>query len=218
MYFINMISELRKAIPQEEFDYGLLMQALSSLKNPRQKVTALLRQGHMIRVKKGLYVWGKSWRKRPIQLEILANLIYGPSIVSSDWALSFHGLIPERVTVITSTGPKAPVEFRTPVGFFRYRRVPMAYAPLGLQRIEVHGTGYLIASAERALCDRLFEIPELYRPSRREMTALLKEELRIDEDAIAKISPELLAKLAEASQSPRIHQLYAVLRARLGKE
>jgi hypothetical protein len=218
MYIINMIPQLRKAIPQEEFDYGLLMYALSSLKNPRQKVTAMLQQGHIIRVKKGIYAWGEPWRRRPIQLEILANLIYGPSIVSSDWALSFHGLIPERVTVITSTGPKAPVEFQTPVGRFHYRRVPMAYAPLGMQRMEVHGTGFLIASAERALCDRLLEIPELYRPSQREMASLLKEELRLDEDVLTKMDPDLLAKLAEASQSPRIHQLYAVLRDRLGKE
>ena len=45
-----MLPSLRAAIPLEEFDYGLLMTALRGLKNPRQKVTALLRQGHLVRI------------------------------------------------------------------------------------------------------------------------------------------------------------------------
>lgn len=206
-----MLPSLRAAIPLEEFDYGLLMTALRGLKNPRQKVTALLRQGHLVRVKKGLYVWGELWRKRPVQLEILANLIYGPSIVSGDWALSFHGMIPERVAVVTSTGPKPPKDFQTPLGLFRYGRVPMAYHALGMRRLDVYSTGFLIASPERALCDRLLEIPELYRPSRPEMERLFLEELRMDEEALDRCDLALLEALASASRSPRLRQLYAFL-------
>lgn len=206
-----MDSKFRIALPLEEFDYGLLMTALSSLKNPRQKLTALLRQGHLIRVKKGLYVWGEAWRKRPIQMEILANLIYGPSIVSSDWALSYHGMIPEHVTVVTSTGPKPSKEFLTPLGLFRYARVPLAYHSIGMERVDFAGTGFLMASAERALCDRLLEIPGLHRPNRKELEALLVEELRLEEDTLAQLDLHLLEALASASQSPRIHQLHALL-------
>lgn len=207
-----MLPNLRQAIPLEEFDYGLLMTALSSLKNPRQKVTTLLRQGHIIRVKKGLYVWGEIWSKRPVQLEVLANLIDGPSIVSGDWALSTHGMIPERVTVITSTGPMPPKEFQTPLGVFRYGRVPLDYHSLGMIRIEFSSTGFLMASPERALCDRLLEIPRLYRPNRQELNALLFEELRVDEESLAKLNLDLVEQLARAGQSPRLHQLHSLLR------
>ena len=45
---------LRKIINREEFDYPALMSALSAYANPRDKVTALLRKGVIVRVKKGL--------------------------------------------------------------------------------------------------------------------------------------------------------------------
>jgi hypothetical protein len=207
-----MTPSLRTTIPLEEFDYGILMSALSSLVNPRQKVTSLLKQGHIIRVKKGLYVWGEAWRKRPVQMEILANLIYGPSIVSGEWALSHHGLIPERVTAVTSTGPKPPKDFHTPLGLFRYERVPMEYHSLGMRRIKIGNTGFLIASAERALCDRLLSIPGLYRPSLSQMGSLLEDDLRIEKDALVRLDVNMILALAQATRSPRLVQLHACLK------
>ena len=96
-----MERDLREQIGREEFDYPALMGALSQYANPRDKVTSLLRRGTIVRVKKGLYVFGEAYRRRPYSRELLANLIYGPSFVSLDYALAFHGLISERVEVIT---------------------------------------------------------------------------------------------------------------------
>ena len=42
--------ELSRRIGREEFDYQALMAALSGYANPRDKVTALLRRGDIIRV------------------------------------------------------------------------------------------------------------------------------------------------------------------------
>jgi len=58
------------------------------LSRPRDRVTALLRDGHILRVKKGLYV--KNDRKEPFSREILANLIDGPSYLSLEYALAYH--------------------------------------------------------------------------------------------------------------------------------
>jgi len=69
---------------------------------PRDKISDLLKKGTIIRVKKGLYVFGEDNRKKPYSKEILANLIYGPSYISLDYALQYHGLIPERVEAVTS--------------------------------------------------------------------------------------------------------------------
>ena len=48
-----------------------------------------------MRIRKGLYAFGEPLRRAPISRELLANLIYGPSYISLDYALSYHGLIPE---------------------------------------------------------------------------------------------------------------------------
>ena len=61
-----MEMELRKRIGREEFDYPALMAALARYANPRDKVRSLLRQGVIIRVKKGLYVFGEDLRWRPV--------------------------------------------------------------------------------------------------------------------------------------------------------
>ena len=52
--------------------------------------------------KKGLYIFGKSVALQPYSKEVLANLIYGPSAISLSYALSYYGLIPERVHIVTS--------------------------------------------------------------------------------------------------------------------
>ncbi len=82
-----MNEPIRKMIPYEEFDYQTLLGALKGYARPRDRITALLRKGVIIRVKKGLYVFGEHERRRPYSREILANLIYGPSYISLEYAL-----------------------------------------------------------------------------------------------------------------------------------
>ena len=57
----------------------------------------------------------------PISTEILANLIYGPSSISLDYALYYYGLIPEHVRVVTSITPQRNKIFNTPIGQFTSR-------------------------------------------------------------------------------------------------
>ncbi|MBW1855256.1 MAG: hypothetical protein JRJ00_11360 [Deltaproteobacteria bacterium] len=98
-----MISDiLRRKIPQEEFDYQTLLDCLEVYARPRDKISDLLKKGIIIRVKKGLYIFGEEYRKIPYSMEILANLIYGPSYISLDYALQYYGLIPERIEAVTS--------------------------------------------------------------------------------------------------------------------
>jgi predicted transcriptional regulator of viral defense system len=147
--------DLRQLIGREEFDYQALMAALSGYANPRDRVTALIRRGDVIRVKKGLYVFGDRLRRRPYSRELLANLIYGPSFVSLDTALSFHGLIPERVEAVTSVTCKRPKGFDTPVGRFIYRPSPRGAFHLGMDRVEEGDVAFLIATPEKALADKV---------------------------------------------------------------
>jgi len=51
---IGMIEDIRKEIEHEEFDYQTLMSCLRHYARPRDKVSALLKKGSIIRIKKGL--------------------------------------------------------------------------------------------------------------------------------------------------------------------
>jgi hypothetical protein len=42
-------------IPTNEFDYAAIMGALKDYRRPRDKMTTLLRQGEIVRIKKGIY-------------------------------------------------------------------------------------------------------------------------------------------------------------------
>ena len=115
------ITRIRRDITREIFDYQVLTDALSDYSKPRDKITKLLAGGAIVRIKKGLYCFGEGLRRGPVSREQVANLIYGPSYVSLDYALSYHGLIPERVEVVTSVTTRRSRKFETPLGSFSYR-------------------------------------------------------------------------------------------------
>lgn len=208
-----MNEDLRQAIPFEEFDYQALMGALAGYARPRDKVTDLLAKGIIIRVKKGLYIFGEKWRRKPYSREILANLLYGPSCVSLDYALHYHGLIPERVEAITSVTPKRGARFATPVGLFLYRNVPEAGFAVGLGRVELEDSrAFLIATPEKALADKLRQARGLGLRTQQECLAYLVEDLRIEESALCALDAGLLDELSQIYRSPRVALLAGLVR------
>lgn len=88
-------ADIRKLTPNEEVDYLFMKYALQDYAQPRAKITMLLRSKQLIRVKKGLYVLDGKNPHKPFVKETLANLIYGPSYISLEYALAFYGFIPE---------------------------------------------------------------------------------------------------------------------------
>ena len=212
-----MSQDLYAKIGREELDYPALMSVLAQYAYPRAKVTTLLKSGTIIRVKKGLYVFGEKLRRRPFSRELLANLIYGPSIVSLDYALAWHGLIPERIEAVTSTTPKRCKRFPTPVGLFIYRQVPKAYFPIGMERVERGDVAFLIASPERALADKLREDRGTPLRSQSGVANYVMRSLRIDTDKVAQLNAELLAELAAHGGSNKISLLAKWVRTLRGQ-
>lgn len=207
-----MVRDPRLRIDREEFDYPALMAALSRYANPRDRVTALLRRGDIVRVKKGLYVFGDSLRRRPYSRELLANLVYGPSFVSLDSALSFHGLIPERVEAMTSVTTKRPRAFDTPVGSFIYRQAPRRSFHLGMDRVEVSDIAFLIAVPERALADKIRDDRGFPLRSLADAERYLFDDLRIDREEFVRMAPDVLGTLAEACCSRKVAVCASLLR------
>lgn len=203
------IMQLRKLIGREELDYQLLLSALSDYAYPRDKITSWLKSGELIRVKKGLYVFGKNTALKPYSQELLANLIYGPSALSLNYALSFYGLIPERTTTITSITNKRNKTFATPVGDFTYRYLaPNKYA-VGIELFNTNETTpFLIASPEKALCDLIhLSDKKIKLPTAIDMKNYLFSDLRIDEEALARFRIKLLTEITYIYQDPRLQSL-----------
>ena len=122
------LNQLRKSAINEEIDYLFLQDKLKTYAYPRDKITSLLKSGALIGVKKGIYIFGENLALRAYCKETLANLIYGPSAISLEYALSFYGMIPERVETITSITNKRDKTFNTPVGNFTYKYInPIKY-------------------------------------------------------------------------------------------
>lgn len=209
---MDVLAELRRRVDRDVFDYRQLMDGLGEYSKPRDKIGALLASGAIIRIKKGLYVFGDAWRRGPISRELLANLIYGPSCVSLEYALSHHGLIPEQVAAVTSVTTGKARRFETPFGLFTYRPVPPAPYALGLTLAEAGRDRFLIATPEKALADFAWA-DRRFRPSGAEdCAAYLQDDLRIAPEGLAALNVRTFDEIARCYGTSRLVLLAAYLR------
>ncbi len=199
---MNLEQQLKSA---SIIDYNQLCALLQEYKRPRDKITNLLRNHVLLRVKKGLYIPFDS-TERP--LETLANLIYGPSYISREMALSYYGLIPERVYEYTSMTLGRKKSFETPVGRFRYLPISSsAYYAEGIIRQQTGSQPFLIATKEKALCDLFYE---------KKFTSLSEskkylEGLRIEKKYLKNLNIKLIQKLAKISKKESLEHLLKCL-------
>ena len=194
-----------------EIDYQTLMQALSGYAHPRDRVTKLLRSGELIRVKKGLYVTtdSRDWYSR----EVLANLIFGPSYVSLEYALRYHGLIPEAVETVTSVTTQRHKRYDTPLGRFEYEHLPVLAYACAMNFIAVDARrGFLIASPEKALIDTLaVRTPGLKAA---EIGQHLFENLRLDESDFLRLDFQPVRTALGSNARPSVRSFFEYLERR----
>lgn len=164
---------------------------LSNYSNPNTKISRMLKNKELFKIKQGLYE-----TRKEINPFCLSNIIYGPSYISFQTALAYYGLIPERVYVICSatSNKHKTKEFKNEFGIYSYKDIPQSAYPFGLKRIEEDGYCYFIATKEKAICDMLYE----YKPvtSINEIKLLLFEDLRINEEIFASLDFNLLIELS----------------------
>ena len=207
MLLLNAITQLRRKIDGEIFDYQVLMDALAEYRKPRDKITRLLASGLIIRIKKGLYCFGEVFRKAHLSREHMANLIYGPSYVSLEYALSYHGLIPERVEVVTSVTTRRSLVFNTPFGIFTYRMLKGPRYAVGAI-LETNGkTPFLVASPEKALVDKIWSDKRFSGHRMSEYDAYMIDDLRIDPHSLRSLDRMRLRAIASAYDSAKINNL-----------
>jgi len=212
MQKMNAIEKIRSGIIQDVFDYSQLMAVLQDYKKPRDTVTRLLEQKKILRIKKGIYVFGDLWRKNTISLESLAAIVYGPSAISLDYALSWYGLIPERVYVVTSISTSRTRKFNTPVGEFSYRQLSTERFSVGLElQKNIHGNWFM-AEPLKALADKVW-CDSRCRPGKPNyFSEYLFNDLRIDDLLLKSFISETSAiKITNAYHSLKINYLFDFL-------
>lgn len=178
-------------LPGIPFDYTYLMNRLRDYVSPRDKISRMIQKGEIIQIKRGLYVLSPQFGP-PINRRILANLIYGPSYISLEYALSYWGLIPEKVEVVTSMTTRRNKVFETPVGIFSYHYLKNSKFSVGIDRIVEGKASFFIASKEKALCDRLTLESKL---TKADMADFLSLDLRVDMGEVKNMDIRLIQKI-----------------------
>jgi predicted transcriptional regulator of viral defense system len=193
----------------QPFDYQCLKSLFAAYRFPRNKISKLLNRGEIIALKSGLYVLSKRYGQNLIP-EQVANLLYGPSYVSLDYALSHYGLIPERAFQVTSVTTGRKKRFDTEVGSYTYQHLKPGYYSHSYMVQSGEGFSYLIATAEKALCDKLYLAPKLG-----DITCLeqyLFDDLRVDFRLLAGLDKALIQHLARISGKHNLRMLMEMMK------
>jgi len=208
------IETVRKLAEREEIDYQFLLFLLTEYAHPRDKISAWLKSGDLVRVKKGLYIFGEHIARSPYSHEILANLIYGPSAISLTYALGFYGLMPERVTTITSITNKRNKAFSTPVGEFTYQYLNQSKYPTGIELSETASRNhFLIACPEKALCDHIYLTDKkIVLDDIDSINRYLFHDMRIDDIALRSFNISSLTMISKIYADKRLTLLTAFIK------
>lgn len=167
-------------------------------------VTYALKKGILLPVKRGLYLIGPPFGPGKCDPFELAELIYGPSYISFESALAYHGWIPEAVFMITSASAKRSKVVETTFGTFRYSHTPQTGFFLNVERVEKEKSIFLIAEPWKAIADAIYSSP------RRWKTVLdLSQDLRIEVETIRQSDLKSLKQLSEQYQSKKVRTLLA---------
>ena len=168
------------------------------------RIAALEKTGDLVRLKRGFFVVSPQASGQAISRELAANHLFGPSYVSLENALSYYGLIPEKVYAVRSVTIKRAKTFSTPLGRFDYVTVPEKYFPIGIrQEIVEDRYAFLIAEPAKAVCDMIVATHYLRLQSVRAMQDYLTEDLRIDFDMAKSLDKTIVSQCIEVGKKKR---------------
>jgi len=171
----------------------LILDLLRDYQSPNDKISELLKSKELISLRRGLYVIGLNIDLPQPEPFLIANHLRGPSYVSLESALSYWNMIPERVYEISSVTTKTSKKYKTPVGRFSYHQLKTPYYSYGIKHIEYSPKQtILIASREKALCDKIVLTPKINLRSLKQTQEFLMEDLRIDTEVLRTLETKII--------------------------
>ena len=178
---------------EEPLTRQVMMELLKEYSRPNDKINELVKKGELTTVKRGLYVTGPEINIAQPEPFLIANHLWGPSYVSLDAALSYWGLIPERVYEISSITIKTSKNYKTPIGRFSYYRAPLPYYSFGIKSVQLTPKQVaLIATPEKAICDKIITTAGIFLRSRKQVQEYLVDDLRMDEEMLRDLDLEAI--------------------------
>ena len=172
---------------------SVLQDILAGYRWPHNKINDLVQQKVLEPVRRGLYITGSELDIERPSPYLLANHIYGPSYVSAEAAMSFYGLIPEKVVTITSMTTGLAKDFRTLQGRFTYTHSRLPFYSFGIVQVSVaENQSVLMASQEKALCDKIITTKGLLLRSMSQTEAFLFDDMRMEREAISSFDLNLI--------------------------
>tara|TARA_R110000868_G_C10938140_1_gene766847 strand:+ start:606 stop:1244 length:639 start_codon:yes stop_codon:yes gene_type:complete len=171
----------------------LILELLSDYQRPNDKISELLKSKALISIRRGLYITGPKIDLPSPEPFLIANHLRGPSYVSLESALSYWNMIPERAYEISSATIKTSKLYKTSVGRFSYQQLKIPYYSYGIKNIEYSPKQtMLIASPEKALCDKIVLTPKVHLRSIKQTREFLMEDLRMDSEVLSTLDTKLV--------------------------
>jgi predicted transcriptional regulator of viral defense system len=125
----------------------------------RLQLSRWVKDGRVVRLRKGVYVLAAPYRKVRVELFCVANSLKRPSYVSTQSALAWYGLIPEYVPAVTSVTTGRPETIQTAFGRHEYRHIKRSFFR-GYEQVDLpDGQRAFVATAEKALLDLVYLTP-----------------------------------------------------------
>lgn len=186
---------------------SMLRNKYSDYSNPLDKIKRDTDSGILFRLTRGIYE--TDGRVEPC---FLASSILSPSYLSFDWALSYYGLIPEKVFSITSASLniRKNKTFINKFGRYEYSDIPSSAFSEGLTYLENGDYIAKIATKEKAICDSLSKWRVVN--SVKCLKELLFVDKRIDEKEFSTCDFVLMMRLAALYKKTNLDMLIKLIR------
>lgn len=180
--------------------------------NRGARLDALLKRAvasnEVLRVHRKLYCLNERYLHKRINSLELAQRIHGPSYVSLEMALSYHGWIPEAVYTITSVTQERSREFQTHFGAFSFTCVPQRKFFAGVRSVSEDESGvFFMAMPLKALADYVY-----VQRCKWKSAAPVVESLRVDRALLDELTPEMFDEVSAAYKSGRVLRFLGGLR------
>lgn len=196
----NFVQTIKDTLPEDDITASDLAILFPGSEHHRYGlVKRAIAQKNIIPLRRGLYSMAAKHRRKPFNLNVVAQHVYGPSYISFESALSVHGWIPEAVMTTTSACTKRNRVFETPLGMFTYLKIPSKNFYRDTQIIASPAGSYFLARPWKAILDYVYTFKKNWKG-----VAPLVKSLRIEESNLVTLNEYDIHSLDDYYHQTRI--------------